>query len=38
MKKHSPEEMRKAWEEFSESGAVGAYLMYRAMLDAEDND
>ena len=38
MKKHTEEEMRRAWEEFSESGAVGAYLMYRAMREAEDRD
>jgi hypothetical protein len=28
--------VKKAWREFSQTGAVGAYMTYRAMLTQED--
>ncbi len=30
--------LQKAWEAFADTGSVGAYLMYRAMLDFERTD
>jgi len=37
MKKTKQQDARHAWQEFSETGAVGAYLTYRAVIAHERN-